>query len=127
MPDYTHEFSNFPDSLIGVKTYKDIDDDIASIVAQIEQARADGDFKRASEIISEHPELSDYNFSANDVNRIIEEVRNTQVFAKKHEKAIDYGGSYYDGEKGNLWIGEALPDLIFENEDTSGEFEETGG
>lgn len=107
MADYTHEFSNFPDSLVDMKTFKDIDDSIASIVSQIETAKANGDFATAVAIISAHPELADYDFSANDINRIIEEIRNSQIYATSMTNAITYGNTEFRGSVGDIWIGSA--------------------
>lgn len=107
MADYTHEFSNFPDELITMKEYKDINDEIASVVAQIETAKANGDYQTAVSIINAHPELSDYNFSASDVNRFIEEIRNTQIYATAITKAISYGDDKFAGDVGDIWIGDA--------------------
>lgn len=104
MPDYTHEFSNYPDSLIDMRTFKDINDEIASVVAQIEAAKADGDYADAIAIIKAHPELADYDFSANDINRIIEEIRNSQIFVTTITQGITYGGNSFRGEVGDIWI-----------------------
>ena len=105
--DYTHEFSNYPDSLIDMKTFKDINDDIASIVSQIEAAKAEGYYDDAIAIIKEHPELADYDFSANDINRIIEEIRNSQIFVTTITDAITYGNDEFRGSVGDIWIGKA--------------------
>ena len=107
MADYTHEFSNFPESLIDMRTFKDVNDEIASIVSQIETAKANGDFATAVSIINEHPELSDYDFSANDINQIIEEIRNSQIFAAKITNAFSYGDDNFAGDVGDIWIGDA--------------------
>ena len=107
MADYTHEYSNFPDELITMKEYKDINDEIASVVAQIETAKANGDYATAVAIVSAHPELSDYNFSASDVNRIVEEIRNAQIYATNITNAFSYGDDNFAGDVGDIWIGDA--------------------
>jgi len=107
MAEYTHEYSNFPTELITMKEYKDINDEIASVVAQIEAAKASGDYATAVELINSHPELGDYNFSASDVNRMIEEIRNTQIYATQITKAITYGDDNFAGDVGDIWIGDA--------------------
>lgn len=107
MADYTNEYSTFPENLITMKEYKDITDDIAAIVGEIETAKAAGNFSQALEIIKAHPELSDYNFSASDINRIIEEIRNAQIFAQSITKSITYGNDSFSGDVGDVWIGEA--------------------
>lgn len=105
MSDYTHEYSNFPDSPIVQKNYMDISDDIADVVGQIETAKASGDYATAAQLIADHPELSNYNFSSADVNRFIEEIRNTQIFAQSFKRSIQFGGSAFLGEEiGDLWI-----------------------
>lgn len=105
MPDYTHEYSNFPNSPITQKHYIDISDDIAEVVGQIESAKAAGDYVAAAQLVADHPELSNYNFSAQDVNRFVEEIRNTQIFTQSFRRSIQFGGSAFTGDEiGDLWI-----------------------
>ena len=105
MSEYTHEYSNFPDSPITQKNYKDISDEIATVVGQIESAKAAGDYATAAQLVADHPELSDYNFSSADVNRFAEEIRNTQIFTESFKRSIQFGGSAFSGDEiGDLWI-----------------------
>lgn len=91
MANYTHEYSNFPDELITVKTYKDVDDDIAALVQQINEYREAGDFASANALVAENQAaLSVYNVSSEDINRIVEEIRNTQIYAKESGNSVYY-------------------------------------
>jgi hypothetical protein len=88
------------------KQYKDVDDSVASKIQQIQDLRRSGSYNLAAQKIKEL-NLKDYNFSAQDVNWLIEEIRNTQIYAKQKRQNI-----YTDDENPitsainyDVWIG----------------------
>lgn len=87
MAEFTHEYSQYPDKLMTKRTFKDVDDSIAMKVSEIQDLRRSGNYTKAAQRINEL-NIKDYNFSASDVNWLIEEIRNTQIYAKQKRQNI---------------------------------------
>lgn len=108
MATYTHEYSNFPTSLITVKEYKNVDDFIKGFVHQVQLLREQGYYAEAARMIRTSADMAPYNFDAEDVNRIVEEIRNTQIFAQGQKQAIFYSTTTdFDAQEMDVWIGPA--------------------
>ena len=73
---YTHEYSNFPNSLIQQHHFKDADDSVASLINEITDLKARGLYDLAAKKITENANiLSHYNIDAETINAIEEEIR----------------------------------------------------
>lgn len=91
MAEFTNEYSRYPSQIMTKKTYKDVDDSVASQIQQIQDLRRAGNYNLAAQKIKAL-NLSAYNFSAEDINWLIEENRNAQIYAKQKRQNI-YSGS----------------------------------
>ena len=81
MADYTHEFSNFPDEILTRHNFKDVDDSVASIVNQIKELQANGEYDRAAQYIDMNKDtLGPYVLGSEYLNTIDEETRNGETF-----------------------------------------------
>lgn len=77
---YTHEYSKFPDELIEIKNYKNVDDTVGSLINQIESYRREGNYLAAVELINTYGEnLKKYVLDVSVINSMIEEIRNCQI------------------------------------------------
>lgn len=106
MSAYTNEYSNFPLEVINVKEYKNVDDFIKGFVNQIQLLREQGYYAEAARMIRTSADMSPYNFDATDVNRLVEEIRNTQIYAQSQKQAIFYSDQRnFDPSVYDVWIG----------------------
>lgn len=108
MANYTHEYSNYPDELIELTNYKNVDDTIGNLINQIENLRANGNYLQATNLIREYEDqLRRYNLDLVTINTLIEHIRNTQI------RAQDIVGQFLSiaddepasKEDGLVWIG----------------------
>lgn len=82
MANYTHEYSNYPDELIELIGYRNVDDTIGILINQINTLRENGNYDEASALIEQYSsQLKKYNLDATTINSIIENIRNTQIKA----------------------------------------------
>lgn len=105
---YTHELSAFPNAPINLPEFKDVDDTVKNLVEQIRQLRMSGDYASAALIIRQNAAtLRRYNFSAEDVNRIVEDIRNTQLYIQSKKQQLYYTANENDfvGTDQDIWIG----------------------
>ena len=113
---YTHNFgSSFPSQVMEQTNFKDVDDEVASIVNNVKAKRAAGSYVEAAKLIASNiGKLKQYFISATDINKIVEEIRNAQIFAIKKRKLI-----YLDKEEplaefeGDVWIDQDLAQTMF--------------
>ena len=104
---YTHEYSNFPNSLIPQHHFKDADDSVASLINEITDLKARGLYDLAAKKITENANiLSHYNIDAETINAIEEEIRNVQIMGIQKHQCI-----YFDNEpeiccRNDVWLGE---------------------
>ena len=102
MAKFTHEYSNFPDELITIVGYKNVNDTIGELINQINAYRLDGNYAAAQILIDEYAtQLKKYNLDMEIINTMVEEIRNTQI------------KSYIAGQF--LSIEEEEPDGMWEN------------
>lgn len=105
---YTHELSAFPNAPIDLPEFKDVDNNVKALVEQIRQYRMSGDYTSAALLIQQNAAtLRQYNFSAEDVNRIVEDVRNTQLYVQSKKQQLYYTKRESDfvGSDQDIWIG----------------------
>lgn len=107
MSQYENEFSNFPKELITLHYFKDIDDNVASIINQINSLRSQGLYNQASRIIENNNDiLQQYVVDAIFFRTCEEEIQNTQKYAKKIQQQIYVQDKEPDFcEEEDIWIG----------------------
>ena len=106
MPSYTHEYSQFPNKLLTLHHYKDVDDTVANEVNQIKTLQSQGQFDRVNAIISQHPELKPYVFGSEAPNLLEEETRNIEIFVTSKKQQIYYTDiEPEEAVLSDIWIG----------------------
>lgn len=95
MSQYKNEFSNFPQKLITRYNFKNVDDNIAATINQINDLRSQGLYDQATRRIEEYKDiLSQYIVDAVTVRTWEEEIYNTQKYAKQAQQSI-----FFDAEE----------------------------
>lgn len=108
--NYTYEYRNksqgFPQIIPDKVVFKDVDASVATLVKQIESYINTGNYSQASSLMTKNAaKLKGYIINAVDVNRIIEDIRNTQIFAKQRQQSVYFDSSepgYLDTS--DVWI-----------------------
>lgn len=107
MSEITNEYSNFPSQLIQKHNFKDVDNSVAEIIKEIKDLQAQENFKEATEKINLHKEiLKNYIIDASFINTLVEEIRNTQIYALRQCQNVfvcENIPSFYNNE--DIWIG----------------------
>ena len=87
---YTHEYSNFPYSLITQHNFKDADDSVASLINEINGYKERGLFELASKTMNEYKDiLSQYSLGgAETINTLEEEIRNGQIMTMQKSQCV---------------------------------------
>ncbi len=108
MAVYENEFSSFPSQKITKHDFKNVDDNIASVINQINTLRQQGLYNQASRIIEDNFDiLSHYIVDAITFRTWEEEIYNTQKYARQVQQSIyfdEYEGNF-DGIEGDVWLG----------------------
>ena len=82
MANYTHEAgSNYPEQPLELTNYLDADSTIAEVIAQIKKYQSEGKYDKAEQYLTQYPDLKKYVFGSSDINKLAEELRNTQIKA----------------------------------------------
>ena len=108
MSDYEREFSNFPEQKITLHYFKNIDDNIASIINQINELRSQGLYNQAARIIQNNSDvLGQYVVDMITFRTWEEEIFNTQKYAKQRQQVIFFEESEDDLDciYGDVWLG----------------------
>jgi len=92
MPRYTFQAgAHWPNSLIDLTNYKDADNTVGPIIAQIKAYQEAGDFDSAQQLITQHAStLKKYCFDSAAINKYIEELRNLMIYTKAKKQQIFY-------------------------------------
>ena len=86
---YTHEYSNFPNTLYTLHNYQDADDSIAPLVNQIRGYFASGNYTQAKYFIDQNKAvLAPYVINMETVNGLEEEIRNLEIFAMSKQQSV---------------------------------------
>lgn len=125
MAKYTYEFREraeaFPQTVPDVTIFKNIDDEVGPIINNVNKYIQSGMFdKAAAEVATwdmQHPDnpLSNYTIDSTVINRLGEDIRNTQIYARRNMQEI-YIQDVDPGEvdDGDVWVdtgAESLPDV----------------
>lgn len=112
MARYTYQAgAHWPNSLIDLTNYRDADNTVGSLIAQIKNYQEQGNYDAAQQIIVQNINtLKHYALDASAINRYIEELRNLEIYTKTHKQQIFYtptedeAASY--AELQDVWIGD---------------------
>ena len=103
---YEREFSNFPDQKITLHNFKNIDDNLASIINEINTLRSQGLYNQASRVIANNKDvLGQYVADAITFRTWEEEIYNTQKYAKQQQQSIYFDEEEPDCIEGDVWLG----------------------
>lgn len=92
---YTHDYSNFPHSVMEKIEFKDVDSSVIEAVNAFEEAMANDNYSHAKQIYKDN-NLGSYIISAYHWNLAFENLRNTQIYAKTKGQQIHYIDSVND-------------------------------
>ena len=92
---YTHDYSNFPNSIMEKVEFKDVDSSVIEAVNAFEEAMANDNYSRAKQIYEDN-NLGLYIISAYHWNLAFESLRNMQIYAKTKGQQIHYVDSIND-------------------------------
>lgn len=106
MANYSTEFSSFPSKKITKHNFKNINDNIASIINQINTLRSQGLYGQASRIIENNKDtLAQYIVDAITFRTWEEEIYNTQIYAKQQQQSIYFDAEEPECIEGDVWLG----------------------
>ncbi len=107
MAQYETEFSNFPHKLITLHNFKNVDDNVASIIDQINELRSNGLHNQAARIIENNKDiLQQYIIDAVTIRTHEEEIYNTQKYAKQQQQSVFFEDEEPDYcEEEDVWLG----------------------
>ena len=98
--------SQFPDSLLNLNDFKDIDDSVKEIISQYYKFIRDGNIDSALALKEAHSqELEDYWISASKLNLLKEEIQNIGIYSRLlHGTVISKTKPTLDYAEGSYWI-----------------------
>ncbi len=108
MEQFENEFSNFPARKIVKHNFKNVDDNIAPLVNQINMLRSQGLYSQAASIIQNNSGvLSQYIADAVTFRTWEEEIYNAQKYAKQVQQSIYFEEDEEDVDclEGDVWVG----------------------
>ena len=108
MTQYENEFSSFPSRKIVKHNFKNIDDNAADLINQINQLRSQGLYGQAANIIQNNQKiLSQYIVDAVTFRTWEEEIYNAQKYAKQIQQSIYFEENEADVDclEGDVWVG----------------------
>lgn len=106
MEQITHEYSKFPQEIIRQHHFKDVDDTMASVVNQIKSLQNEGLYNQAARVIENNRDvLGQYVIDSSMINEMIEQIRNTQIYALQQQQCVFYGSKPLTCSNGDIWIG----------------------
>ncbi|MCM1536543.1 MAG: hypothetical protein NC126_11545 [Clostridium sp.] len=107
MAQYENEFSNFPTKKITRHNFKNVDDNIASVINQVKALQAQGLYGQAARVIDNNKDvLGQYVVDAVTFRTWEEEIYNTQKYARQMQQSVFLDEEEPDDcAEGDLWIG----------------------
>lgn len=108
MVEYSREFSSFPSKKITRHNFKNVDDNVASIINQIKSLRVQEKYNQAARIVQDNFDvLSHYIVDAITFRTWEEEIYNTQRYSRQVQQSIffDETEEDFDGIEGDVWVG----------------------
>lgn len=107
MASYQYEYANFPaNGLITLHKFEDIDDNVASLINQIQQLRREGKYGEASKIERENSDrLANKVIGAEWFRTIEEEIRNAQIYSRAAQQCVHSDMDEPIANENDVWIG----------------------
>lgn len=106
MSTYEREFSNFPEQKIILHHFKNVDDNLATIINEINELRSQRLYNQATRVIQNNSDaLGQYIVDAITYRTWEEEIYNTQIYAKKMQQSIYFDKEEPDCVEGDVWLG----------------------
>ena len=102
MADYTHEYSNYPNTVMVKKTYRDATDADAEIINAIKELIENNNISSAAQLAQQ---IYDCVITAKDFNWATEEIRNAEIYAKSIKQSIYPKSEPVDPLNDDVWIG----------------------
>lgn len=103
---YTHEYSNFPNTLYTLHNYQDADDNVAPLINQIRSYMASGNYDQAKYYIQQnYSVLQPYILNMETINALEEEIRNLEIFAQTKVQSVYISANEpEEPEENDVWI-----------------------
>lgn len=105
---FEREYSNFPEEKIKLHNFKNVDENIASTINEINRLRSQGHFDLAAELIKSTQntpnDLSQYIIDSTTFRTLEEEIYNTQIYAKQKQQFIYFEKEEPDALYNDVWI-----------------------
>lgn len=108
MAEFEREFSSFPEKKITRHDFKNVDDNIAPVINQINTLQSQGLYNQAARIIQQNFDvLSHYIVDAITFRTWEEEIYNTQIYARQKQQLIFFDENEEDVDclEGDVWLG----------------------
>lgn len=108
MAEFEREFSSFPEKKITRHDFRNVDDNIAPVINQINELRLKGLYNQAARIVHQNFDvLSHYIVDAITFRTWEEEIYNTQIYARQKQQSIFFDESEEDVDciEGDVWLG----------------------
>lgn len=108
MAQYENEFSSFPTKKITRHNFRNIDDNAANLINQINQLRSQGLYTSAANIIQNNKALlAQYIVDSTIFRTWEEEIYNAQKYAKQVQQSIYFEENEEDVDclEGDVWVG----------------------
>ena len=107
MVNFTHEYSNYPSEVIEKHNFKDPDGAVADMITRIKSLRTAGLHQEAADLIEKNKDaLKPYLIDTALINELIEQIRNTQIYALSAKQCIYTAEAPpYAPQDNDVWIG----------------------
>ena len=101
----TYDFANYPkNGFIEKKEFADPTDEDNELITQYNELINSGNLVGAKELLDANPELIKKQITSEDLNRLSEELRNTEITVQQGRQSIYYGEAPTTFKVGDVWI-----------------------
>lgn len=101
----TYDFANYPkNGFIEKKEFADPTDEDNELITQYNELINSGNLVGAKELLDANPDLIKKQITSEDMNRLSEELRNTEITVQQGRQSIYYGEAPTTFKVGDVWI-----------------------
>lgn len=101
----TYDFANYPkNGFIEKKEFADPTDEDNELITQYNELISSGNLVGAKELLDANPDLIKKQITSEDMNRLSEELRNTEITVQQGRQSIYYGEAPTTFKVGDVWI-----------------------
>lgn len=101
----TYDFANYPkNGFIEKKEFADPTEEDNELITQYNDLISNGDLVGAKELLEANPDLIKKQITSEDMNRLSEELRNTEITVQQGRQSIYYGEAPTTFKVGDVWI-----------------------